>query len=573
MARDTKQVIELYDAFDLNELARLPGVYVAASDSDAYGPVLAMIEAGLAEDLGENIEPRGVKIQAMRVGTKSRNPAIGISREFFTTVLKDYEDWPEKWWREAVQNAVDAGASEIICEVTQNLDGTYTVSSQDNGGGMDEDILINKFLMLGATTKVGEGAAGGFGKAKELLLLPWLSWRVHTKNRIVDGQGIDYNISEGSMLRGTRIEVVMPADRATSIAAAESFIEKSYLPGVKFRIQNRSSSLPELDFDKTMRAKLQGKDLLESVPGKADIYVTKVNFDPHNMLIRVNGLYMFNRYIGTVEGKQVIVEITAPSVEILTANRDGFRDRETRRAVDDLGERITKDIRSALQVKRGLIRQKYQGSGKFRAQERQTRALDHIGPIPETIRGVTSIREEDVVELSRVVEDMANEPGSTAIPNRQLATELLGSVTFNGAHHVQEAIRQLVWEPDFYLVNEIEGFRVPKKFKPETMAPRTRKLVRTWTEFCRFVLMQLGNYRPFGVGLISAKKHWQRFSPRTRRTGFSSTRSRSSAVGRRSGRPPSSRTASGSTQQRYTSAPTWRTASTTTMSRLRRRSR
>lgn len=42
------QTIELYDSFDPAALAAYPGLYVAASDSDAYGPLLATIEAGLA---------------------------------------------------------------------------------------------------------------------------------------------------------------------------------------------------------------------------------------------------------------------------------------------------------------------------------------------------------------------------------------------------------------------------------------------------------------------------------------------------------------------------------------------
>lgn len=516
------QAIELVDDFGTVRLK--PGLYVAASDGDAYGPLLALITAGGATFLGENIDTRGRKIIAASVGTR-RNPSIGISREFFTTVLKEYDDWPEKWWREAIQNSVDAGATNIECAVTENPDGTWTASMTDNGGGMTEDVLINKFLMLGGTTKVGTGGtSGGFGKAKELLILPWITWDVHTRDRLVTGSGIDYVIEDAPKIQGTKILVVMPADQHTTGAAAIAFIQKCYLPHVKFRVKATFQE-SQRNWDKPIRADLKANDLLESVPGKAEAYVTKVDYTPSSMLIRTNGLYMFSQYIGNTPKKQVIVEITAPSIQILTANRDGFRDYDVRRAVGALGERVAKDILSALQAKSGIIRKKYEGAGKFKARQRQAEALSNVGPIGPTSKGVVLLPPAEVAQLSRVVEDIRlASPGNPAIPNQGLATELLTSTVYHGAHHIEEAVRQLVWEPDFFLINEIEDFRVPKKFKPETMTPRVSKLVRTWTELCRYVLMQLGNFREYGVGLIFSEykgaaylhegdEHWLLLNP------------------------------------------------------------
>jgi hypothetical protein len=516
------RAIELVDNFGTAGLK--PGLYVAASDEDAFGPLLALIETGGATFLGENIDTRGRKIVAASVGAR-RNPSIGISREFFTTVLKDYDDWPEKWWREAIQNSVDAGATSIKCTVVENPDGTWSVSMEDNGGGMSEDVLINKFLMLGGTTKVGTGGtSGGFGKAKELLILPWVNWEVHTRDRVVKGSGIDYVVENAQNIHGTKVTVVMPADQHTTGAAAIAFIQKCYLPNIKFQVKATFQE-GQRDWDKPIRAVLKAKDLLESVPGKAEAYVTKVDYTPSSMLIRTNGLYMFSQYIGNTPKKQVIVEITAPSIQILTANRDGFRDYDVRRAVGALGERVAKDILSALQAKSGIIRQKYEGAGKFKARQRQAEVLSNVGPIGPTTRGVVFLPEAEVAQLSRVVEDIRlASPGNPAIPNQGLATELLTNTVYHGAHHIEEAVRQLVWEPDFFLINEIEDYRVPKKFKPETMAPRVTKLVRTWTELCRYVLMQLGNFREYGVGLIfsehkgaaylhDADEHWLLLNP------------------------------------------------------------
>ena len=88
---------------------------------------------------------------------------------------------------------------------------------------------------------------------------------------------------------------------------------------------------------------------------------------------------MFQSYVGEVPGF-ILAELIAPSIEILTANRDGFRDYPTQRAVESLAERIAKDNMSALKSKQGLIRQKFEGTGKFKAKERASMVLDQIGP-------------------------------------------------------------------------------------------------------------------------------------------------------------------------------------------------
>jgi hypothetical protein len=457
---------------------------LGSSLTPEYGALLAAVEAGDATFLGEHIERDGVKVVAVSVG-RAQNPAIGISHGFFTTVLRDYKDWRLKWWREAIQNSVDAGATKIHCKVVYNQDSTVSVSVEDNGSGMDEDVLINKFLMLGGTTKVSGATAGGFGKAKELLILPWVSWRLHTRDIVVDGDGVQYTISHGAMLNGTRIEVVMAADEHTDSAPALAFISKCYLPNIRFDVHEVYADGGEERWKP--KANLRGTDLVLDIPEKAEVYLAKVKYDSREVLIRVKGLYMFGEHAPSLPKKQVIAEITAPSIKIFTANRDGFQDWEVSSAISKLTEIMSKDVLSAFRSRKGLIRKKYEGEGKFRADEREAAALARIGPIPPTENGATSPSLEYVAD---------------GMTNQLLALELLGSVTYKGAHHVSAAVRQLVWQPDFFVINEIEGFRVPKKFLPESMRPRIVKLIRTWTELCRFVLMQLGEFRPFGVGFL-----------------------------------------------------------------------
>ena len=481
-------------------------LYIVRSGSEAYYPAMALIEAGYAEQLGELFDQEGTVVTlkvTQDIGgsltARASDPPEGrrtitIGREFFITALKDYRDWQIKWWREAVQNSVDAGGRNIHLGSTKNPDETLTVYCDDDGSGMDEDTILSKFLVLGATTKVsGSGAAGGFGKAKELLLLPWISWRIHSRDTIVEGAGIDYTVTRGPMRVGTRLEVVMPADKNTDGAIALGFLEKCYLPSISFTVDGKPAF-----------AQLVGGDLVESLPGKMDVYFSRANDKQSYLYVRAKGLFMFSIYVGEIPGF-VIAELTAPSIEILTANRDGFRDWDVANSVEKLANRIAKDNMSALRNKQGLIRKKFKGAGKFRARQVAASLLEHIGPTTKIIS------ESDVSTIVATVGDYAKREEERrvggggeqekigALPNPEMITAMLDQ-KFLGSNHIEAAIKQLVWEPDFYLMNDIEDFAVPKKFFPETMTPTVLKLAKSWVELCRYVMMQLGSESRFGVG-------------------------------------------------------------------------
>jgi hypothetical protein len=478
-------------------MSAAPGLYLVRSGSEAYFPIMAFIEAGYAEFVGEIYDDQGrtvtVRVETtpppqsmmMREGPEKR--IITIGPEFFITALKDYEDWPLKWWREAVQNAVDAGGRNVALGADKQSDGTMVVYCDDDGRGMDEETILKKFLVLGATTKTGPGGtAGGFGKAKELLLLPWIAWRIHSRDTLVEGAGIDYTVSRAPTRQGTRLEVTMPPDKLTDAPIALGFLQKCYLPSVQFTVNGQPA-----------RADLAGATKVDTVPDKAEVYFTPAAATQSYLYVRARGLFMFLKYIGEVPGF-VIAELTAPSIDILTANRDGFRDYHVARAVDRLAERIAKDNMSALKSKQGLIRQKFEGSGKFRARERASMVLERIGPYGD---GKLSTANTEAVVA--VVSDYARaeEDKRQARPAPAVAHVMLDQ-KFLGPNHLEAAIKQLVWEPDFFLVNEIEGYVVPKKFFPESMTPTVLKFAKTWVELCRYVMMQLGSSEQFGVGFV-----------------------------------------------------------------------
>lgn len=505
---------------DARELLRRHGVYTTSSDQDAYGTLLGLVSAGKAQGLGETMLADGRRAVAVRISGARSNVAgaITIGAEFFASAKSDYAEWKEKWFREAIQNSVDAGATRVDVRVTyldeqRHVVGAdsqarryVTVTVEDDGRGMDEDVLLNKFLVLGGTgKKSADGSVGGFGKAKELLLLPWISWAIETNGIRVSGHGIQYDVAQlPAPRRGTSIEVLMAADDCTSEVAAEAFIRKCYLPHVKFLVNG-----------KAIKAGLKPGDLVESWPGKANLYYEKrLRLSEPVMLVRVNGMYMHDRWVSEAVKGTIIVELTGKSTDLLNANRDSIRDYTLRGELDRFVNKIAADVKSALKKKAGLIRERYSGTGKFKAESErgmaQAAVLDTIGSLEPTGTGskqgldaATIDKVLDVlVEIGGTADDGGEEDGPIELRAPPEALRAILQTPMLGSKHVETLARLCSWEPDFYLVNEAEGYRVPARFRPEKMQPGLRKLARFWAELCRFVLVQLNYSGEYGVGWI-----------------------------------------------------------------------
>lgn len=97
------------------------------------------------------------------------------------------------WWREVLQNSLDAillrrqklssyrysGRIDIDYEEGDEYN---TVTIRDNGIGMTKEVLYKALLSFGGSGKgrQGFGTTGGFGKAKELIYVPWLGYEIET---------------------------------------------------------------------------------------------------------------------------------------------------------------------------------------------------------------------------------------------------------------------------------------------------------------------------------------------------------------------------------------------------------
>lgn len=509
------------------------GRYVARSGSQAYQVLNAMVVAGEAKLLGERREDDGTSVIAVQVGKAgvadegslvsagmNRNPQIGIGAQFFSTALKTYRGWKEAWWREAIQNSVDAGATRIECECVSIDGGSVRVSVIDNGGGMDEDVLLNKFLVLGGTTKkTGSGSTGGFGKAKELLILPWLGWEIQSRDLIVTGQNISYEVSKGSDIGGTRLTVIMPGDDSTEISCAIAFVSKCFLPGVSFTFRNSDGVV---SVSKDSSPNLAPGDVIKEVAGKAEICFAK-GFEKsqrfeNRMLIRAKSadgrgsLFMWDEYLPDDVKGQLICEITGPTIELLNDNRQSWRDWELENAVSKFRNQLAVDVKSALRGKEKIERVKYQGTGKFaaedkRAQQRAAAALTECIDTDYSGKPV-EISAKNQAQALRILESLLGRFASGGSDSLVLmssidtAGAMLSAIGVAGPSQVEAIARQLVWQPDFYLYSVIPGYTIPKKFKPEGMSDAMRKLAKMWAETCRMVLANLGCTKEYGIGFV-----------------------------------------------------------------------
>jgi hypothetical protein len=234
----------------------------------------------------------------------------------------EYADWHQAWFREAIQNEMDAGANKIdfYIDIDPNDPEMVKVVCHGNGHGMDEDRLINSFLVMGGSQK-SEGNIGGFGYAKVILAFAHSSYEIETQGLHVKGEGSDYSWSSGHMLKpGVRLTANMKKSDADVWRMEDSL--------------NRL--IHHSNFSKDMVITLNG-DVLNGKshehPYSQETPIGKLTFkdQPHGMSssvlwVRMRGLAMFQTrlYMNSSTAFEGYLELEGNSREMLTSNRDSL---------------------------------------------------------------------------------------------------------------------------------------------------------------------------------------------------------------------------------------------------------
>lgn len=248
---------------------------------------------------------------------------ILVPHEFFKKSKKEYNNWLFAFFRELIQNSVDAKSTQLHFNF-KDLGDEIEISCSDDGCGMDRDTLINTLLCLGGSKK-GDDSIGGFGYAKTLLFFAHKNYIIKSNNQIIKGSGGRYNIQETSNgINGTEIIIIM--DKRDSILhhdlnefsfkyELKRILENSTLPKTNFYWNSELLTFPKLKFEFSFPTTI----------GKLKFSEDNNSFG--SMLwVRVNGLAMFEH---TVYSKGTnfngIIDLTQKPTDVLTSNRDSLK--------------------------------------------------------------------------------------------------------------------------------------------------------------------------------------------------------------------------------------------------------
>lgn len=373
----------IFEIDDPEEFVRGYGLYETTSQYQAYGVLKALDWHPRVEIITELFFPDHVYIVA-RVGTRQTS-GIGkiqanpsdltweFAPDYWPRKLDKYDNWETGWWREVVQNARDAQAHKIEMEARlETFKDFWTgqeveavrVSCADDGTGMDMDLLKKAFFTWGGTDKP-EGSVGGFGDAKELILLPWLGYRIHTRDTIAEGSHNRVkDMRMGSTRKGTYVTVWMPKDKATTAEYAKAFLERCNLPQIVFTVNGER-----------IKAALGSGDLvleksITALTGNTSVGKLEIFHAPRSrrrgVYVRANGVFMYERPTEESKYKGVVyIEVNAPPREVFVQARNGLNSRsDAYWAIEDFMRRLTVDPRSTLKKQkadRGKVRQMYKG--------------------------------------------------------------------------------------------------------------------------------------------------------------------------------------------------------------------
>jgi len=367
-----------------------------------------------------------------------RTITIG-SRYLKEGIKRDYNNWQYAWARECAQNSIDAGSTHVYISVTEDDDSNTVVNWSDNGCGMTEDIVINKLMALGETTKTN--GTGGFGVAFALIGLAQLSYVIRTNDIIVRGSGSKYKIEKAdSPNKGTSLTVTMDGDEEGRIRCAikrwinlSSCKTKFYLNNEEVQTFRRHKPKAETPWCKIYTANNTG-------------YMDKV-------YVRMNGQLMFSVY-SRVENVNVIVDLQGESLEYLTSNRDG----------------LNYLWNSKLQA---LIQELFENPNKIKQAE------DHT-TVWRGTKGLLRFEGEQKPAKMKLNQPMLARPTSTtaaldiasAIPNRNQVKPLYEAKT-------EKEIKTLIDGYDVVVVNRTNQ-PIPEKFIPGQMSKHAYAVLNRW---------------------------------------------------------------------------------------------
>lgn len=246
-------------------------------------------------------------------------PQVTIPASHFTQSVRRHYNRPDTALvRELLQNAVDAGSTKVEFSLLEQGDAWHLICA-DNGCGMTKEILVKAMLTMSGSFK-GPNSIGGFGAAKEIILFQHGSYKVTTckdgVSTCVLGAQLDYEFEECTIPEdGTIIDLTFHADYELKpsefLVEIEAFLCKCN-PSAKIFLNGKAIQPQFTEWETG-----EGEDW-------CNVQIHKTIYETMYTWIRIKGILMFEIYTGC-NHTQVVIDVTKPSIDILTVNRDGFQ--------------------------------------------------------------------------------------------------------------------------------------------------------------------------------------------------------------------------------------------------------
>jgi hypothetical protein len=409
---------------------------------------------------------------------------------FVKSAKNQYADINTAIVREAVQNSVDAGASEIQIKIEESF-----VKISDNGCGMNEELLISAMLTMSGSYKATTGAIGGFGAAKEILLFQHSNYIIHTQDNYVVGSVLEYELSKKEYRQGTAITMhfhpTYEFDKTVFMNSAIAWLQKC---DIKAKVTINGDSIPTLKVKKLIKTFDWG-----------NLYCDDSKNVNSHMHVRINGVCMFSPYIGDIN-KSIVMEITKPSTEILTSNRDGFQ-YEYAEIVQKLIEEITIDKSSFGRLHNTISR--FQGNSAVfinKIIDSITRRQGNLSEISATVVRTALVEIKEKVESGNMNITEANTK----------LREISNSIDSKDSWVIDMSIKDHINDVDFYIQIDDKGYeKIPVEISPSLkMKKKYRKLACLWKAALKHVFQSNYIDANFCIGWIVSEKTQAMYSNR-----------------------------------------------------------
>ncbi len=287
---------------------------------------------------------------------------VSFDESFFENErFNAYARWMRAFWRENVQNSVDARARriDISLETVGDVDDKLVrVVFADDGVGMTRDVLENVYFALGRSTKDGSDASnvGGFGRARILTCFGMQSYAIRTLDNVVEGRGGDYTIETVAERHpGCRLDIVVNRVFLPELRdELEDYLRLCQPSGCQIVVQGEP-------WKAWCNKGGHVRDLVQDDQTFARVYVNKSGAHTGQVIVRIHGSAMFTKE--TKAAAQVVVELE-PSLsrKVLTSNRDGMMWRYER-VLDTFLEELAVNTTSAIKPRFASKDDRFEGLG------------------------------------------------------------------------------------------------------------------------------------------------------------------------------------------------------------------